>query len=310
MRLGLLSTARINGAILTAAAASDDVDVVAVGSRSRLRAARYARRHGIPRAHGSYEALLADPEVDAVYVSLPNGMHAEWTTRALEAGRHVLCEKPFSPRPDEVERCFDLAEERGLVLSEAFMWRHHPQAAKLAELVHGGAIGELRTITAVFSFVLDRSGDPRWEPDLDGGALMDVGCYCVSGARLLAGEPERVTGEAVRAPSGVDVRFDGRLEFAGDVTAAFSCALDRPPESRLTAVGADGEVTLPDPWHGHDPVIELRRDGAVERIDVERADSYRLELEDIAAAIRDARPPRLGRDDALGQARVLEALLA
>jgi D-xylose 1-dehydrogenase (NADP+, D-xylono-1,5-lactone-forming) len=310
VRLGLLSTARINGAIIEAAGASDAVEVVAVASRSRLRAARYARRHGIARAHGSYDALLADPAVEAVYVSLPNGLHAEWTTRALEAGKHVLCEKPFSPRPDEVERCFDLAEERGLVLSEAFMWRHHPQAAKLAELVHGGAIGELRTITAVFSFVLDRRGDPRWEPALDGGALMDVGCYCVSAARLLAGEPEQVTGEAVRAPSGVDVRFDGRLEFPGGVTAAFSCALDRPPESRLTAMGADGEITLADPWHGRDPVIELRRDGAAERIDVERADSYRLELEDVAAAIRDGRPPRLGREDALGQARVLEALLA
>jgi D-xylose 1-dehydrogenase (NADP+, D-xylono-1,5-lactone-forming) len=310
VRLGLLSTARINERIVAAARASDEVEIVAVASRSRLRAARHARRHGIPRAHGSYEALLGDDAVDAVYVSLPNALHAEWTLRALEAGKHVLCEKPFAARAADVERCFDAAEARGLVLTEAFMWRHHPQADRLADLVRAGTIGELRTVTAVFSFALDRAGDPRWAPELGGGALMDVGCYCVSGARLLAGEPERALGEAVRAASGVDVRFDGRLEFAGGVTAAFSCALDRPFEARLTALGAAGEATLTDPWLAVEPALELRRDGRAERIAVERADPFVLEVEDFAHAIRDGRAPRLGRDDAVGQARVLEALLA
>jgi D-xylose 1-dehydrogenase (NADP+, D-xylono-1,5-lactone-forming) len=304
LRLGLLSTADINGAILRAAAATDAVDVVAVGSRSAERADAYAREHGIERAHGSYDALLADDDVEAVYVSLPNGLHAQWTLRALEAGRHVLVEKPFSSRVAEVERCFDAAEERGLVLCEAFMWRHHPQAERLVALVRDGVIGELREIRARFGFVLADRSDPRWDPALDGGSLMDVGCYCVSAARLLAGEPERIEGSGTRSRAGVDARFVATLRFAGGVVAELECAFDEAMTS-LEVSGTGGRLALADPWHGAAPSIEL--DG--QPLTVEAADPYRLELEDLAGAIRDGRPPRLGRADAVGQARVLEALL-
>jgi len=285
--------------------------VVAVGSRSEDSAREFAERHGIPRAHGSYEALLADDEVEAVYIPLPNGLHVEWTLAALAAGKHVLCEKPLSPRAEEVERCFDAAEEAGLVLSEGFMWRHHPQADRLVELVRDGAVGALRLIRAAFSFPLNRFPDVRWDAELEGGALMDVGCYCVSGSRVLAGgEPERVNGEAVMAPSGVDARFAGTMRFPGDVLAVFDCGFDIAPRDELEAIGSEGSLFLDDPWHSLEPRIEVRgADGSVETVEVERANPYRLELEDVSAAVRGGREPRLGRADALGQARALEALL-
>src|SRR5215213_3668846 len=205
IRWGFLSTAKINRFVLEGAHLANAVDVVAVASRDRARADAYAREKSIPRSHGSYDALLADDGVDAVYISLPNSLHHEWTLRALAAGKHVLCEKPYTRHAAEVEEAFDLAERNGVVLSEAFMWRHNPQTARFLALLP--EIGELQTIRATFGFVLNRTEDVRLRADLDGGALMDVGCYCVSGARLLAGEPVRVHGEQVLGPSGVDLRF-------------------------------------------------------------------------------------------------------
>jgi D-xylose 1-dehydrogenase (NADP+, D-xylono-1,5-lactone-forming) len=310
VRWGVLSTAHINEKVLAGASGSQTVEVTTVASRSQERAAEYARAHGIPRAHASYEELLADDEVEAIYIPLPNGLHVEWTLAALAAGKHVLCEKPLSSRSADVERCFDAAEAAGLVLSEAFMWRHHPQADRLVELVQDGAIGELRLVRAAFSFLLPREPNVRWDAELDGGALMDVGCYCISGSRLLAGEPERVAGEHVVAPSGVDSRFAAVLRFRGDVLATFECGFDLPPRDELEAIGSEGSLFLDDPWHGGDPLIELRgADGSLERIEVERRNPYQLELEDVSAAIRGEHEPRLGRADAMGQARAIEALM-
>ena len=311
VRWGIVSTADINNKVLAGVSGSPAVEVLAVGSRSADSAERFASEHGIPRAYGSYEELLADGDVEAVYIPLPNGLHVEWTLAALAAGKHVLCEKPMSLRAAEVERCFDAADQAGLLLSEGFMWRHHPQAERLVSLVREGAIGELRLIRAAFSFPLDRFPDVRWDADLEGGSLADVGCYCVSGSRLLAGtEPERVTGEAVMAESGVDARFAGTLRFPGDVLAVFDCGFDIAPRDELEAIGSNGSLFLDDPWHCTQPRIELRGgDGSVELIEAERANPYRLELEDVSAAVRGEREPRLGRADALGQARALEALL-
>src|SRR5271166_3168333 len=221
MRLGLLSTARINEQLVAGARQACSIEVVAIGSRDLARAEAQAQALGVPRAHDSYEALLADPAVEAVYVALPNSLHVEWSLRALEAGRHVLCEKPLSRHPDQLARAFDAAERNGLVLAEAFMWRHHPQTRRLLELVE--QIGELRLIRASFSFVLERAHDVRLQKALDGGALMDVGCYCVSAARLLAGEPAAVSAQQVRGGDGVDVRLTGLLHFPGDVLATIDC---------------------------------------------------------------------------------------
>jgi xylose dehydrogenase (NAD/NADP) len=307
---GLLSTARINGAVIAGAQESDVADVVAVASRDGVRAREYADQFGIPRAHGSYEDLLADPEVDAVYVSLPNGMHVDWTIRALEAGKHVLCEKPMDRRPAQVARAFDVAEREGLVLSEAFMWRHNPQTRRLRELLDEGAIGDLRLIRASFSFPLAPDAvNVRLDAALDGGGLLDVGCYCVSGARLVAGaEPESVLGAAVTGRSGVDTRFTGMLRFPGDVLATFDCGIDMTNRHDLEIVGTEGRMVLADPWHCRTPGIVLERGGDVSSVEIEAADSYRRELEDVSAAIRGEHAPLLGREDALGQARTIAAL--
>jgi D-xylose 1-dehydrogenase (NADP+, D-xylono-1,5-lactone-forming) len=306
---GILSTARIGGRLIEGARASRDADVVAVGSRSEAAARRFADVHGIARAHGSYEALLADPDIEALYIPLPNAMHVEWTLRALEAGKHVLCEKPMDRRPERVARAFDLAEERGLVLSEAFMWRHNPQTVRLQALLREGAVGDVRLIRACFSFMLAGDGDVRLDPALHGGALMDVGCYAVSGARLIAGgEPLSAAAQVATAATGVDMRLTGLLGFAGDVLAIVDCGLDLPSRSQLEICGSEGRIVLADPWHCIDPKIVVERGYERAVVDVEPTDSYRLELEDMAAAIRCERAPLLGRADALGQARTIEAL--
>jgi predicted dehydrogenase len=312
VKWGILSTAAINNAILGGAAESAAVDVIAVASRDEERASSYASEHGLERSYGSYEALLADPDVEAVYISLPNRLHAEWTLQALDAGKHVLVEKPFSRHADQVEEAFDRADAAGLILSEGFMWRHHPQTRRVTELIDSGVIGRVRVVRTAFAFDLATergTGDTRFDPGLDGGALMDVGCYCISGLRLVAGEPERARGEQTAGPTGVDIVFTGALAFADEVLGHFDCAFVGPRRAALEIVGDDATIFVPNPFTIGVPGIELRRPGAEpEAIAVEPANSYRLELENISAAIRGEATLLLGRDDALGQARTIEAL--
>jgi D-xylose 1-dehydrogenase (NADP+, D-xylono-1,5-lactone-forming) len=307
LRWGILSTANISKKLL---GSGHDQQFVAVGSRDLGRAQAFASEHGLVRAHGSYEELLADPEVDAIYNPLPNALHVEWSIKALEAGKHVLCEKPMSRHPGEVERAFDVAEREGRVLEEAFMWRHHPQLARARELVAAGDVGELRVIRAAFAFKAADPEDIRLQADLDGGGLMDVGCYCVSGCRALASaEPVRGYAEYVAGGNGgVDVALAATLRFPGDVLAHFDCGLSYAGGDQLEAVGSEGSVFLDDPWHGREAVIELRRDSGIERIEVGPANSYALELADFEAAVRGQRPPLLTRADAVAQARTIEAL--
>jgi D-xylose 1-dehydrogenase (NADP+, D-xylono-1,5-lactone-forming) len=305
---GIISTADINRKVIPGAKESSKVELAAVASRDQARAEEYARTWGIERAYGSYEALLADPDVEAVYISLPNTLHCEWSIRALEAGKHVLCEKPLSRHTEEVEAAFDVAERTGRLLSEAFMYRHNPQTKHLRELVENGAIGELRLIRSTFSYSLYDADNIRLRTDVEGGALMDVGCYCISGSRLLGGEPESVYGQAWYGPSGTDWVFAATLRFPGDVLALFDCGTAMPERDELEAVGSEGSLFLDDPWHCNVPVIEHRRGDEVERIELEPADSYRLELENMSDAIRGEGELLLGREDAVGQARTLEAL--
>jgi xylose dehydrogenase (NAD/NADP) len=308
VRWGFLSTAHINDRLLSGAADSDRVDVIAVASRDAARAEAYARERGMERAYGTYEELLADPDVEAVYISLPNSLHVEWSIRALKAGKHVLCEKPLSRRAEDVERAFDAADRADRLLMEAFMYRHNPQTAKLVELVSGGAVGRLRLVRAAFSFRLVDADNVRLNASLDGGGLMDVGCYCVSGLRLLGGEPEQVYGEQVISQSGVDELFTGTMRLHGDVLAQFDAGLVVSERDELEAIGEEGSLFLDDPWHCERPVIELRTADGMEEIAVAPADSYRLQLENISNAIRGEAEPLLGRDDAVGQARAIEAL--
>jgi xylose dehydrogenase (NAD/NADP) len=308
VKWGIMSTARINRLFIAGARQAADVELFAVASRDQQTAERYAAENGFERAHAGYDALLADPDVEAVYIPLPNSLHVEWSVRALEAGKHVLCEKPLSRRASEVARAFDVAEREGRLLMEAFMYRHNPQTRRVTELVGEGAIGRLRMIRGAFSFF---AGDPtnvRLSSALDGGALMDVGCYCVSGARLLAGEPERVSAEQALGADGVDVAFAGTMRFAGDVIAHFDAGLALANRDELEVIGESGSLFLDDPWHCRRPVIELRRSDGVERIELEAADSYGLELENLSDAIRGEGEPLLGRDDAVAQARAIDGL--
>jgi predicted dehydrogenase len=305
---GFLSTANINDKLLPGVGASPDVELLAVASRDRDRATGYARERGIERAYGSYEEILADPDVEAVYNPLPNTMHTEWSIKALDAGKHVLCEKPISRHTADVEAAFDAAERNDRLLSEAFMYRHNPQTARLTQLVAEGAIGDLRLVRCAFSYSLYDSENIRLRTDVEGGALMDVGCYCVSGSRLLAGEPESVSATAWFGDTGTDWVFTATMRFPGNVLGLFDCGTALQERDELEAIGSEGSLFLDDPWHCHEPVIELRREGGTERIELEPVDSYRLELEDLSDAIRGEGTPLLGREDAVAQARALEAL--
>jgi xylose dehydrogenase (NAD/NADP) len=308
VRWGLMSTARINTKFLAGARLSDKLEVVAVASRNSERASRYASEQEIERSYGSYQDLLDDPELDAVYVSLPNSLHLEWTEKALLAGKHVLCEKPLGRRAADVEAIFDVAARADRLLMEAFMYRHHPQTARVIELVDSGAIGDLKLVRGAFSFKLEDDGDVRLSSELGGGALMDVGCYCVNAARLLAGEPEAVRGHQTLGGDGVDVAFTGSMRFSEDRLAHFDAGIDLAPRDELEVVGDRASLFLDDPWHCREPVIELRAQDGLQRIEIDPVNPYLLEAENFSAAIRGEAAPLLGRADAVGQARAIGAL--
>jgi predicted dehydrogenase len=307
MRWGLLSTARINDALLGAG----NADVTAVASRDAAKAQAYAAERGIAKAYGSYEALLDDPDIDIVYVSLPNSLHLPWAVKALQAGKHVLCEKPLSRRVAEVEAAFDVAEARGLVLTEGFMWRHHPQVTRAQELIADGAIGRVRLIRSDFAFGLADMTDPRALRAMDGGALMDLGCYCVSASRAFAGgEPVAVAAQRAEGGEGVDIALTGLLHFEDDVLAILDCAFVGAPRHHLEILGEHGTLRLPDPWHAREAVIDLSTEAGLERLALEPTNHYALQVADVEAAARGEHPPLLGRADAVGQARTIELLYA
>ena len=302
VRWGILGPGGIANRLLQDAGRAANFTVVAAGSRSLTRAQEFAAKFGIARAYGSYEALLADPEVDAVYVGLPNSLHHPATMQALAAGKHVLCEKPYSRRSEHVVEAFDAAEKAGLLLMEAFMWRHSPQTRRFMELLP--QIGDLQSIRATFAFIMTATSDVRLDPGLEGGSLMDVGCYSVSGARLVAGaEPVRVLGEQTIGRSGVDSRFFGMLTFSSGLVAEIVSGFTSTQRS-LEAVGAKGTLLSHDPWQGELGGLELNG----KPVAVAADDAYRLEMENLSAAILGRGTPLLGRADALGQARAIDAL--
>jgi xylose dehydrogenase (NAD/NADP) len=309
IRWGILSTARIAQRIVDGARLAPNAEIVAVGSRDLARAQAYAGEHGIARAHGSYEALLADPEVDAVYIPLPNSLHVPWSIKALQAGKHVLSEKPLSRDPAQVDAAFDAADAAGRLLMEAFMWRFHPQTEELERLVRSGAVGNVRVVRATFGFGGIHPSNVRLQTALEGGALMDVGCYCVSALRLLCGEPERVGAEQVEGGDGVDLRFAGLLRFPGDVLGTFDCGMDVDRHHGLEVVGDEATLKVRSPWQTWPgPEILIVRGDETERLTPEAVNPYARELEEFGEAAETGGTPRLGRADALGQARTIEAL--
>ena len=309
---GLLSTARINRALITPLRASKRNQLSAVASRTQESAGKYAREWKIPRAHGSYEALLADPEIDVVYISLPNHLHAEWSIKAVEAGKHVLCEKPLALSPQEVDAIKDAARKHGRVVMEAFMYRHHPQTLKVQELVKEGSLGSLKLIRGSFSFLLAREGDVRLDPAMGGGSIWDIGCYPISYARSVIGEePLEVFGWQVTGPTGVDETFVGQMRFDHDILTQFDSSFVIPFHAFMEIVGSEGTLNIPKPFKPEtDEKIYLTRGDKTETIRIKGQELYIGEVENMADAILLNRDPRIALDDSRANVAAISALLA
>lgn len=312
LRWGLLGTARINRRIIPPLRASARNRLDAVASRTARRAEAYAAEWGIPRALGSYEALLADPAIDAVYIALPNGMHAEWTIRAVEAGKHVLCEKPLAVTVAEVDAIAEAARRCNRVVTEAFMYRHHPQSDLVVRLVREGAIGDLRLIRGSFRFTHTRPEDARWLIEMGGGSVWDVGCYPVSFARMVTGtEPVEAIGEQVLGPTGVDIAFAGVLRFPGGVVLQMDCSFSAPFHTSVEISGTRGAIFLETPFKpGIGTSFRIQdAEGEVRTMTAPDQELYSGEIEDLASAVLDGTPPRVTLADSRGQAAALVALL-
>ncbi|MCP4514520.1 MAG: Gfo/Idh/MocA family oxidoreductase, partial [Delftia sp.] len=265
----------------------------AVASRSQERAKGYAAEWGILRANGpcavgSYQALLDDPGIDAVYISLPNSLHAEWAVRAAQAGKHVLCEKPLALSVAQCDQIIAAAQASGVVAMEAVMYLHHPLLHKARELVREGAVGQVRLVRGAFTLYLDRPGNARWEPELGGGSLWDVGSYPVSFIRWMLGEPEQVFGWQTLSQSGVDVTFGGLLRYENGVLGVFDCGFRHQFRVQAEVVGESGKLTIsrPYPINSKSRII-LRRDREQELFSVPDTDAYRGQVEALTASALD-----------------------
>ena len=307
---GILGTGNIAGKFAEQLATAERGRLVAVGSRTRAAATAMAQRWNC-RGHGSYADLLADDEVEAVYVSLPNALHHDWSLAALEAGKHVLCEKPLAATAAEAGEMFAAADRHGRTLVEAFMYRLHPAVIELLRLVHQErAIGQVKLVRSHFTFNRPaRADDVRYQRDLAGGALMDIGCYAVNLIRALAGgEPRSLWAAAALHPSGVDEYAVAALEFDGPVLATLTCGMTVEADRTTFVGGSDGYLAIDSPWFS-DGVIRLVREGREQVIRRGQKELlYRLEAEAFAKVVQDGEPPWITRDDSLGNLRTLDRL--
>jgi len=315
VRWGLLGASSIaTRAFVPAAEMSEYAVTHAVASRDLAKAEAYASAHGLTRAHGSYEALLRDDDIEAVYVSLPNSLHLDWAIKALEAGKHVLCEKPMHRDPRQVALAFDAAERAGLLLMEAFMYRHHPDTRQLMHCISSGELGDVHHVRAALSFPMPGSVNVRLAPELHGGALMDVGCYAVNALRMICGEPDSVSGLEHAGPSGVDLRFAGFLKSQNGASGFFDCGLDLPSRSCIEIIGTKGTVRADWPFfrpffpHLDPPMIEVRVGLKSRRLQLSDDNPYRAQIDNFSRAIRGIGRSLLGREDALAQSAVIDAL--
>jgi xylose dehydrogenase (NAD/NADP) len=313
VRWGILSTANIGrAAVIPAIQASRNGEVVAVASRELEKAQAFAARLNIPQAYGSYEALLDADDIDAVYIPLPNSMHHGWTLKAAEKGKHILCEKPLALNAQECREMEAAADQHGVKLMEAFMYRFHPRTQKVLEMVRSGVLGELRLIHSAFTFRLTRPDNIRLKPELGGGALMDVGCYCVNLSRTVAGtEPVAVECFARWSPSGVDEQLVATLGFPNGLLAQFDCSLTMERREEYTLAGTEASLSLSHaflPGVGDAVIEERRARDEVKRHVIQGVDEYQLMVEEFAECILQNRPPRYGPAEATANMRVIETL--
>jgi len=315
VRWGILSTANIAvKRFIPGAQKSHNGVVAAIASRDLDRARRVAERLSIPRAYGSYQELIEDPDVDAIYIPLPNSMHAEWTIKAAAAGKPVLCEKPLALTSSEALTMIEACRRHNVLLMEAFMYRFHPQQALVRSLIDGGAIGDLRAVRAAFTFMLEPfpPANVRLRAELGGGALMDVGCYAVNAARMLFGA-EPVAASALwdlRPEFGVEVSLAGILDFGGGRFATFDCGFRAPGRGWYTVVGTKGQIEVPDAFVPAEADLQVRvtKAGATVEHLVPGVDQYQLEAEEFAAALLNSRRLQIPPEDAVATLRVIEAL--
>lgn len=311
---GLLSTASINQRLIPAIRAAPRNKLCAVASRDHTRAQEFAQRWHIPRAYGRYQELLADADIDAIYIALPNHLHEEWTIKAAEAGKHILCEKPLSLTVAAVDTMSAAAWQNRVVLQEAFAYQFHPQTRKVRELVRDGTIGQVRTLRAEFSFLLSKTDNYRLHPEMGGGALWDLGCYPVSFFRLaLDAEPVEATGWEWTGPTGVDLGFAGQLRFPQDVFAQFFCSLGSTRHLEFSISASQGRIRLDHPWlHnlGESATIFVERSGDAgsSTIDFHDVQPYRCQVEGMAAAVLDEASPAVSLAHSHGNVTTIEAL--
>ncbi len=310
LRWGLLGTAHINQAVIGPIRSSKNSQLMAVASRSQDKAEQYAESWGIPYFHTSYEALITDPEIDVIYNSLPNGLHAEWSIKAMQMGKHVLCEKPLTTSTMDMDAVKETSMKTGMVIAEAFMYRHHPQTLLVKEMVDKGEVGNLQLIRGSFCYTNTRPNNPRFDPQLGGGSLWDVGCYPISYARYLIGEePVGVYGSQITGPSGIDVLYSGQLSFPGGVISQFECSFITPFKALMEITGDKGRITIPEPYKpGKRTKILLERDGQTRIIWIKGAELYRGEIEDLEDAILLKKPTRISLDDSRGNIVTIEGL--
>ncbi len=308
---GLLSTARINRSVIPAIRNSKRNRLLAVASRRQEAADAYAKEWKIGRALGSYEALLADPEIDVIYISLPNHLHAEWSIKALKAGKNVLCEKPLALSEEDVDAITQAAEETGKVVTEAFMYRHHAQTLKVQELVRSGRLGEVQIVRGAFTYTQRREGDIRLREETGGGSIWDVGCYPISYARTVIGtEPVEFSGWQRVGPGGVDVMFVGQMRFPNRAFAQFDSSFISPSRSFMEIVGKNGMLEVPVPFKPRpEERIILKGTDNPDVIEIHGGELYAGEVEDMADAVLLGKPPRISLEDSRGNVAAIRALI-
>jgi xylose dehydrogenase (NAD/NADP) len=310
LRWGLLSTARINRLIIPAIRASARSEVTTVASRTRERGETYAAEWNIPRVLDSYEALVGDPEIDVIYIGLPNSLHVEWTVQALEAGKHVLCEKPLALHVEDVDRIAAAAARSSRVATEAFMYRHHPLTHAVQDIVRSGRLGAIRSFKGAFTFALSRDNDVRLDAALGGGSLWDVGCYPVSYACMLAGVPPvEAFGWQQRSASGIDLEFAGMLRFADGSVAQFDSGFTGPFRAEMEVVGRDAALRIHRPFRTDDMSrLSLTRGDETVEIPFPSEPSFAGEIADMERVALEGTQPRVTLADSRRTIAAITAL--